>query len=327
MTHRHTSVAGPPARGDTARTLDPGAYERALDGLTGRRDEMVATVQAWSAINSGTGNLDGLAAMDRQVVDAFGRLDAELTPIALPDGQAVGADGALQPVRYGRMLRFSKRPDAPRRVLLTGHTDTVFPADHPFQTTRWLDDTTLNGPGVADMKGGIIVMLHALDALERSGLAEGLGWEVLLSPDEETGSLGSGPVLAERARTAHIGMTYEPALSDGTLAGARKGSGNFTIVLRGKAAHAGREFDKWEDAVKARDEAMSAVAKVKMTYLVDGKAVDCCSKVCPKAKEAGKVKFVVGEDNMDCEYKARVALAKAKYDAVRNSNNKSLAKS
>lgn len=90
---------------------------------------------------------------------------------------------------------------------------------------------------------------------------------------------------------------------------------------------AGREFDKWEDAVKARDEAMSAVAKVKMTYLVDGKAVDCCSKVCPKAKEAGKVKFVVGEDNMDCEYKARVALAKAKYDAVKNSNNKSLAKS
>ena len=252
MTHRHTSVADTSAGGGShRRTLDLGRYERALDILTERQDEMVATVQDWSAVNSGTGNLDGLAAMDRRVVDAFGRLNADLTPIELPDGQAVGADGALQPVRHGRMLRFSKRPDAPRRVLLTGHTDTVFPADHPFQTTRWLDDTTLNGPGVADMKGGIIVMLHALDALERSGLAAGLGWEVLLSPDEETGSLGSGPVLAERARTAHIGMTYEPALSDGTLAGARKGSGNFTVVVRGRAAHAGREFDHGRNAVAA----------------------------------------------------------------------------
>ncbi|MCG8406288.1 MAG: hypothetical protein MI923_13910 [Phycisphaerales bacterium] len=89
----------------------------------------------------------------------------------------------------------------------------------------------------------------------------------------------------------------------------------------------GREFAKWDDAVKARDDAIASIKKVKMSYLVDGTPVDCCSKVCPKAKEAGKVKFVVGENKMDCEYKARVALSKAKYAAARNAGNKSLAKS
>ena len=58
------------------------------------------------------------------------------------------------------------RPEAERRFLLTGHMDTVFPADHPFQSATWLDTDTLNAPGAADMKGGIAVILHALAAFE-----------------------------------------------------------------------------------------------------------------------------------------------------------------
>ena len=63
---------------------------------------------------------------------------------------------------HGDNLHIVKRPDAPVRVLLTGHMDTVFSADHAFQGQQWLDDGILNGPGVADMKGGIAVMLSAL---------------------------------------------------------------------------------------------------------------------------------------------------------------------
>ena len=103
-----------------------------------------------------------------------------------------------------------------------------------------LDDNTMNGPGVADMKGGILVMLTALKALCRSAVSGALDFEVLLNSDEEIGSIGSAPILMNRAKNFDFGMTFEPALPDGTLAGDRKGSGNFTIVVRGKSAHAGR---------------------------------------------------------------------------------------
>jgi glutamate carboxypeptidase len=104
---------------------------------------------------------------------------------------------------------------------------------------------------VADLKGGLVVMLTALQALERSPYAEKVGWEVLLNPDEEIGSPGSAPLLEQSARRNHLGLVYEPALADGTLAGARKGSGNFTAVVRGKAAHAGREHHLGRNAIVA----------------------------------------------------------------------------
>ncbi|MCP6247874.1 M20/M25/M40 family metallo-hydrolase, partial [Klebsiella pneumoniae] len=82
---------------------------------------------------------------------------------------------------------------------------------------------------VADMKGGISVMLAALEAFELHPARELVGWIVLLSPDEEIGSPASAPLLAQLGARGHIGMTYEPSLPDGTLAGARKGSGNFHL--------------------------------------------------------------------------------------------------
>jgi len=221
----------------------------ALKNIDNFQQKMVDTVIAWSKVNSGSRNLDGLSAMEKLILEAFGELDAEIELIPLADGELVNQAGEVETVKNGRSIRIFKRPKADRRVLMTGHTDTVFALDHPFQAPVWLDDNTLNGPGVADMKGGIIVMLYALKALETTSLAQGLGWEVLLSPDEETGSLASAPLLAERAKAADIGLTYEPALADGTLAGARKGSGNYTIVVRGKAAHAGREFHAGRNAV------------------------------------------------------------------------------
>ncbi|MFQ5411264.1 MAG: hypothetical protein ACE5EC_03170 [Phycisphaerae bacterium] len=88
---------------------------------------------------------------------------------------------------------------------------------------------------------------------------------------------------------------------------------------------AGREFDKWEDAVKARDEVRAAVKLVKMSYLVDGKKVDCSSQICPKAKAAGKVKFVVADQETSCEITARIALAHAQFEAAQNIDNKKVA--
>lgn len=222
-----------------------------LNSIDAAAPEMIERVKAWSAVNSGSRNLDGLDRMAALIEEAFAPLGGDAARIAEKDAEGVAADGALYPIRHGDAFRLVKRPQAPVRVLLCGHMDTVFGVDHSFQTTTMIDDNTLNGPGVADMKGGLIVMLEALKALEQSPLADRIGYEVLINSDEEVGSLGSAHLLKEAAERAHFGMVFEPALPDGTLAGARKGSGNFTIVVNGRAAHAGREHHLGRNALAA----------------------------------------------------------------------------
>lgn len=79
----------------------------------------------------------------------------------------------------------------------------------------------------------------------------------------------------------------------------------------------GREFDSYKAAVKARDAALAAVAKIRMTTLIDGEALAADAQICPNAKAAGKVRFVVNGTKTGCEYTARVSLAQAKYDAAK----------
>ena len=213
---------------------------------------MLAQVQTWSAINTGTGNLAGLTEQAGQLAAAFAQLPGAVTLEAPAPVAAISAGGAEVAVEYGQHLVLRVRPDAPRRFLLTGHMDTVFPANHPFQQQIWLDEVTLNGPGTADMKGGIAVILAALKAFETSPAAAQTGYDVLINADEETGSLSSAPLIAALARGKAAALTYEPsALPDGTLAGARAGSGNWSLTVRGKSAHAGRNPDDGRNAIVA----------------------------------------------------------------------------
>jgi len=176
-------------------------------------------------------------------------LPARIERIPTGGSTSVGDDGVIEARAHADALTIRARPDAPLQIILTGHYDTVFPSESRFQTVSSRADGALNGPGIADMKGGISVMFAALEAFETHPERERVGWTVLLSPDEEIGSPASAPLLAELGARGHIGMTYEPALADGTLAGARKGSGNYHLVVSGKAAHAGRAFHEGANAV------------------------------------------------------------------------------
>lgn len=212
---------------------------------------MLAQVERWSAINSGSRNLAGLTRMAHELTDAFSALPGE---IGLVDGSGVDAvqpDGAVAPIAHGQHLHLTVRPDAHVRILLTGHMDTVFPSDHPFQTLRWIEPGVLNGPGTADMKGGIAVMLAALRAIERSAESRRIGYDVVINSDEEVGSPSSAGLLRQAAAGKVAAFTYEPALPDGTLAGARAGSGNFSIVVTGRSAHAGRNPEEGRNALIA----------------------------------------------------------------------------
>ena len=215
-------------------------------------EPMLEQVETWAEVNSGSRNLEGLADMAYLLSDAFAVLPGELAFEDPQPVEAVDTAGRTVEIGHGKNLHVTVRPEAPVQLLFTGHMDTVFGVDHEFQTTRWLEKGVLGGPGVADMKGGIAVMLAALKAIEMSPDAARVGYEIVLNSDEEVGSLGSAGLLARAARGKRAALTYEPAaLPDGTLAGARPGSGNFALVVRGRSAHAGRNPEDGRNALLA----------------------------------------------------------------------------
>lgn len=226
-------------------TIETDCVERAA------AEPMLDQVESWAAVNSGSRNLAGLSAVAGLIADAFAALPGALALVDPAPVDAVDSTGRSVPLEHGRNLHLKVRPEAPVQLLLTGHMDTVFAIDHPFQALTWLEDGVLNGPGVADMKGGIAVMLAALKAIEAGGVPS-LGYEVIINSDEEVGSAGSAALIAAAARGKSAALTYEPsALPDGTLAGARPGSGNFSFTVRGRSAHAGRNPEDGRNAIVA----------------------------------------------------------------------------
>ena len=231
-----------------------------LELLNNRQDEMLQQVIDLCDINSGTRNLTGLATVKEKLVELFQSLGGELQlvdslPETLLNNQGEQLDSLL-----GQSIHIVKRPNAKHKVLLCIHMDTVYQENNLFQRCELRDDGTLNGPGVADAKGGIVVMLHALKALEASPLAENIGWEVLLNPDEEIGSPGSRPMIDSIAKRCDFGLLFEPALGDSQLVSWRKGSGNFSLLVRGRSAHAGRAFAEGRNALVAAAKVAQAIS-------------------------------------------------------------------
>src|SRR3546814_12066912 len=99
------------------------------------------------------------------------------------------ANGSLKPVRHGCNLHVKVRPEAPVQLVFTGHMDPVFGVDHPFQAVFWREKhKVLGGPGVADLKVGIAVMLAELKAVEASAEAQSLAYAHVINTPEEVGS-------------------------------------------------------------------------------------------------------------------------------------------
>ena len=192
-----------------------------LDRIARDGGRIIDRAVAWCAVNSGSRHFEGLERQRRILLDAAAVLPAAPIDIPLSASREITAEGRESEFHHPPSLAVIVRPEAPVQVVLTGHYDTVYPQTSPFQVVRTRPDGALHGPGIADMKGGISVMLAALEAFEGCPDAANVGYRLLLSPDEEIGSIASGPVLARFAREGHVGLTYEPALADGALASAR----------------------------------------------------------------------------------------------------------
>jgi glutamate carboxypeptidase len=233
-----------------------------LADVEARADQLVERAIGWCAINSGGRNLAGLAAQAALLESELALLPGTVARETLAPVVQIARGGEEEVEASGEALLLTVRPQAALQVVLTGHYDTVYPQDTQFRAVTRRPDGALHGPGIADMKGGLSVMLGALASFEHHPDASKVGYRVLLSPDEESGSLASAPLLAAIAQFAHLGLTYEPAMEDGALASARKGSGNFHVVVKGRAAHAGRDFAFGRNAVSA-----AALLAVRLTAL------------------------------------------------------------
>jgi len=225
-----------------------------LKYLDGKREDMQNQLLDWCEVNSGSYHLEGLALMRDKIADAFAQIPGEVQTLKSRPQEHITAQGHRVEKTVGDILRITHNPQASVRILLTGHMDTVFAKDHEFQDYKFLDDDTLNAPGAADMKGGILVMLYALKAVMASPVADQIGYEIIINADEEIGSHGSAWALTQAAARAHFACVYEPALVDGSLAGARKGSGNFAVTVKGVSAHAGRDHHLGVNAIVAASE-------------------------------------------------------------------------
>lgn len=222
----------------------------ALTDWIAQQDDMLReTVVAWSSINSGTSHVAGVQRMVNVIAESMQDL-GEVSRIPLRPYQILGGTGELvdHPVAQALYCRIDN--NAPFSVLLCGHCDTVFPEQHHFQSAELIDNDCLRGPGVTDMKSGILIMLTAVRALLQSPAAALLNIDIVINPDEETGSLSSYQFIESRAAHNDVALVFEPSITpSGNIVSHRKGNGKYTIIAKGKAAHAGRDFSKGRNAI------------------------------------------------------------------------------
>lgn len=185
-------------------------------------------------INSGTMNVDGVREVGKVLVEEFEKLGMETY---MTSGDDFG--------RAGHLVAKHDVKDGPR-ILMIGHLDTVFEPDSPFQEYVMKNDSIMNGPGVADMKGGDVIILLTLRALKEAGLLDKMSVRVVMTGDEERS--GSPLALSKKELTdaadwADVALGFENA--DGkreTIVTSRRGSTGWTLKVKGNAAHSSQVF-------------------------------------------------------------------------------------
>ena len=233
-----------------------------LKWIDSQKDYLIKTLINWSETNSGSTNLTGINLQAKKIIELFEtKLNIKpqtIYPKNTPNISANNNFAISQDINTGPIIIFEKINNKNKPViLLTGHYDTVFTKEHHFQKTKKISNNNiLQGPGVADMKGGLLVILTAVMAFEKTELANNLNWKIILNPDEEIGSPTSSIYLAQEGekakKTNGVGLVYEPSTTpDGTLASSRPSSGHFKLEAFGQSSHAGRDLFGGKNAIIA----------------------------------------------------------------------------
>ena len=200
---------------------------------------------------------------DKAAVDRVGAIVAD-------EAHRLGADVQIVPAKDAGDHLIARFPlnaveastaDIRKPILLLCHMDTVFPIGTLEKMPYREADGKIFGPGVLDMKAGIVISLSAIEELQSSG---GLNRPVTLlcTSDEETGSLTSEKLIVELARKSELVLVLESALLDGSLKTWRKGVGEFHVKVKGRAAHAGGAHEEGRNAIEEMSHQVLAIQKM-----------------------------------------------------------------
>ncbi|HCY88306.1 MAG TPA: carboxypeptidase [Desulfobacteraceae bacterium] len=207
------------------------------DFIASRYDTFVSDLETIVNMDSSSGNSEGIARVAGFFKKRF---------------TAIGMTCDLQFLGDGRVpcLKAASNPKkTPYDLMCLGHMDTVFPEGEAAKRPFSKDDARAYGPGVCDMKGGLLVALHGLEALHHAGLLDKLSVCICFNGDEETGSEASQPWIEEHARRSQRVLVFEPCRPGYNVVLRRKGGGWFHLRCKGKAAHAGADPEKGVNAV------------------------------------------------------------------------------
>ncbi len=196
--------------------------------------ERLVNIDCGSHTRAGVNDVAGWAA------DFLGAIGGEVVRHADPDGRLGDTVEAT----------FAGTPGGPRAICI-GHLDTVFPEGTVDARPFRIDGTVARGPGVTDMKGGLLTLLYGLRAAIEQGPLPFERLTVIANPDEEIGSPASTPFIRSVAAASDVAFVLECGRANGDIVSSRKGQADFVLMVRGRAAHAGVEPEKGRSAVLA----------------------------------------------------------------------------
>lgn len=194
---------------------------------------------------------------DKPAVDRVGAIVAD-------ECRKLGAHVEIHPqTETGNHIvaRFPGKKEG-RGILILSHMDTVFPLGTLKKMPFYEKDGKIFGPGVLDMKGGIVIALSAISALLSSGGPDTLPITALFTSDEEIGSHSSRALIESLAREASVVFVMESGLVDGALKTWRKGVGGFDVNVKGRASHAGGDHEKGRNAIEEMAHQVIAIQKL-----------------------------------------------------------------
>ncbi len=231
--------------------------------IEGRRADLLDDLRLHVGIPTGGFNREGLDRTRDLLTARLKKLNGSVELVSgepRPDWLYGAGDTGSHVPPTAIVSRVGRNPNG-ARILVSGHLDTVHDPRGPFQRLDVAPDRkTAVGPGCVDMKGGLVIAVAALEALEEAGIA--VDWTFVLNSDEETGSYHSEAALRQAAGGVDVALVLEPALPNGGLVVDRPGSGQFVVRARGKSAHVGRDFKLGVSAVTALAERLVALGKM-----------------------------------------------------------------
>ena len=238
-----------------------GIEERVVSAIAARKGALLEDLRLHVGLPTGGFNRDAIEeTRDRLTarLEVLGATHRRVSAEARP-GWLLGGEGTGYEPETSVCSRTDRR--AGKRVLIAGHMDTVHDPAGSFQELSVAPGgKTAVGPGCVDMKGGLVIAVAALEALEECGVDA--SWSFLLNGDEETGTYHSERAIRDAAAGHDFGLALEPALPGGALAIERVGSGQFVIETTGRAAHVGRAFTEGVSAVTKLAECVVAVGRM-----------------------------------------------------------------